>query len=148
MKEIQSPLFVSTDSDSESLEDDSEFDSDAYDNDNDSIASENLTPTEIEHEMVSRRNTHAHLHLPDTPRSLPFRSLGRSTDERLPPASTDPFAVNYRKKADWDEATKARWQKEWWFVEDVVEKYESVEHAEFTRPFDQFRVLIQVCLKC
>jgi len=141
MKTIQSPLFVSTDSDSDSdgLDGD-EFDSDSYDNDNDSIDSAALTPTEIEHETLSRRNTHIHLHLPNSPRSLKFRSLGKA--ERY--SSTDPFAENYRKKADWDEATKARWQREWGFVTDFIEKYESVEHAEFTRPFDQFRVLIQV----
>lgn len=144
MKSIQSPLFVSTDSDSDSEGiDGDEFDSDAYDNDNDSIDSAALTPTEIEQETLSRRNTQIHLDLPNSPRSLKFRSLGKQ-EERY--SSTDPFAANYRKTADWDEETKALWQREWGFVTDFIEKYESVEHAEFTRPFDQFRVLIQVSL--
>ena len=139
---IQSPLFVNTDSDSDSDElNEDEFDSDAYDNDNDSIDSAALTPTEIEHETQSRRNTHIHLHLPNSPRSLKFRSLGKPEERYW---STDPFAANYRKVADWDEETKARWQREWGFVTDFIEKYESEEHAEFTRPFDQFRVLIRV----
>ncbi|KAG9242288.1 hypothetical protein BJ878DRAFT_179417 [Calycina marina] len=142
MKSIQSPLFVSTDSDSDSdeVEDEKDFDSDAFDNDNDSIASESLTPTEIEQKMISKRNTHAHSHLSSTARSLPFRSLGRSEETH---SSSDPFAANYRKKVDVDDVAKERWRQEWHFVTDFLEKYESVEHAEFTRPFDQFRVLIQ-----
>jgi len=143
MYEIQSPLFVRTDSDLGSELNDEDFDSDNYDNDNDSLESEDLTPTEID-QTWSRRNTHTHLHIPDGSEKLPFGGFKRRESG---PSSTDPFASNYRKKADWDEETKERWQREWSFVTDVIEKYESVEHAEFTRPFDQFRILIQVCFR-
>lgn len=135
MNMLQSPLFVSTDTDSDS----DEFDSDNYDNDNDSIDSEDISPISSTASATSRPLS------PDIQISDGTETIAFIVDEKKETCwSTDPFAANYRKKADWDSDLKARWEKEWWFVEDVVEKYESVEHAEFTRPFDQFRVLLQV----
>jgi hypothetical protein len=133
---LQSPLFVSTDTDSDS---DSEFDSDNYDNDNDSIDSEEISPVSPT-EYVRPPS-------PDIQISDGTERVGFVVDENKETVwSTDPFAPNYRKRADWEPELKKKWEKEWGFVRDVVEKYESVEHAEFTRPFDQFRVLLQARL--
>lgn len=130
---LQSPLFVCTDFDSESKDED--FDSDDYDGDNDSINSDEISTAEPK-TPINQRSDHCNI-----PWNEP--DCKKETKEYFPP-STDPFAQNYRKKADWDEKRKERWQKEWAFVKDLVDKYESVEHAEFTRPFDQFRILLQV----
>jgi hypothetical protein len=135
MTQSQSPLFVRTDSDSSR----SSLDSANFDDDNNSIESE-----EIESGRGSRRQTvnryNTDIHISDGYETVNF-GIGIKSDE---PYSPDPFAINYRKTADWDATAKAKWQREWWFVPDLIEKYESVEHAEFTRPFDQFRVLLEV----
>ena len=131
--EIQSPLFVRTDSDSSR----SSLDTENFDDDNDSIDSEEIESGKARRPTIDRLNTD--IHISDGYETVNF-GLGVKSDDTY---SADPFAINYRKKADWDPATRAQWQREWWFVPDLVEKYESVEHAEFTRPFDQFRVLLQ-----
>lgn len=132
--EIQSPLFVRTDSDSTV----SSLDTENFDGDNDSIDSEEIESGSVRRPTVNRLDTD--IHISDGYETVNF-GLGLKSEETY---STDPFAINYRKKADWDPATKAQWQREWGFIPDLIEKYESVEHAEFTRPFDQFRVLLQV----
>jgi hypothetical protein len=132
--EIESPLFVRTDSDSTM----SSLDTENFDDDNDSINSEEIESGSVRRPTVNRLNTD--IHISDGYETVNF-GLGLKSEETY---STDPCAINYRKKADWDPATKIQWQREWGFVPDLVEKYESVEHAEFTRPFDQFRVLLQV----
>jgi hypothetical protein len=134
---LQSPLFVCTDLESDS--DGDEFDSDNYDNDNDSIDSDDISTAEIE-------SPSSHERYPEIRISEGDDTPVFAVEKEDCPSSTDPFASNYRKKADWDPIVISRWEKEWSFVKDVVEKYESVEHAEFTRPFDQFRVLLQVSL--
>jgi hypothetical protein len=129
-------LFVRTDSDSTV----SSFDTENFDDDNDSINSEQIESGSLCRPTVNRLDTD--IHISDGYETVNF-GLGLKSEESY---STDPFAINYRKRADWDPATKAQWQREWGFIPDLVEKYESVEHAEFTRPFDQFRVLLQVRL--
>lgn len=129
---MQSPLFVRTDSDSSSL------DTDNFDDDNGSLDSEEIESGNIRRPTINRLNTD--IHISDGYETVNF-GLGVKCEEQYSP---DPFAINYRKKTDWDPATKAKWLQEWWFVPDLVEKYESIEHAEFTRPFDQFRVILQV----
>lgn len=131
--EIQSPLFVRTDSDSSR----SSLDTENFDDDNDSIDSEEIESGNVRRPTIDRLNTD--IHISDGYETVNF-GLGVKSDDTY---STDPFAINYRKRADWDPATRAQWQRDWWFVPDLIEKYESVEHAEFTRPFDQFRVLLQ-----
>lgn len=139
--EIHSPLFVRTDSDSDSAS--GSLDTDNFDDDNDSIDSEDIKTGSVRR-PTDRRPTAKR---PNTDDFISDRNEtvnpgpGVKSDEEY---STDPFAINYRKKADWDPLTKARWRKEWHFVPNLIEKYESVEHAEFTRPFDQLRVLLQV----
>lgn len=134
---LQSPLFVSTDSDCDS----DEFDSDNYDCDNDSIDSEDISPVEIDDQIRNRLDPQVQI----LDGIETFVVVAQPKEEKDLPPSTNPFAANYRKKADWEPELKTRWEKEWGFVKDVTEKYESVEHAEFTRPYDQFRVLLQVC---
>lgn len=130
----QSPLLVRMDS---GLSSDDGFDSDNFDDDNNSIDSKDIEPAE------SRQTFRRHptdIQISDGYETVNF-GIAVKSDE---PYSPDPFAINYRKTTDWDAAAKAQWQREWWFVPNLIEKYESVEHAEFTRPFDQFRVLLQV----
>jgi hypothetical protein len=135
MAQSQSPLFVRTDSNSSR----SSLDSANFDDDNNSIESEEIeSGGGSRRQIVSRYNTD--IHISDGYETVNF-GIGIKSDE---PYSPDPFAINYRKTADWDTTAKAQWQREWWFVPDLIEKYESVEHAEFTRPFDQFRVLLEV----
>ncbi|KAH8591148.1 hypothetical protein B0O99DRAFT_633246 [Bisporella sp. PMI_857] len=134
---MQSPLFVRTDSElsSDTLSCDG-FSDTSYDDDNASLESEDLSPVSIDSTLVnSRRNTRVHF----SP-----QHATKDDDGEEEPCSTNPFAKNYRKKADWDDETRKRMEREWFFVEDFIEKYESSEHAEYTRPFDQFRVLISV----
>jgi len=132
---------VRTDSDSS----DDGFDSDGYDNDNDSLDSEDISPDGFRRQTITRHNTDIErFQITDGSETVNFK-LGWKREEEY---SADPFASNYRKVANWDEGTRKRWEKEWWFVKDVVEKYESVEHAEFTRPYDQFRVLLEVSVLC
>jgi hypothetical protein len=132
--DIQSPLFVRTDSDSSQ----SSLDTENFDDDNDSLDSEEIESGDIRRPTIDRLKTD--IHISDGYETVNF-GLGVKSDDTY---STDPFAIHYRKKADWDPATRAQWQREWWFVPNLVDKYESVEHAEFTRPFDQFRVLLEV----
>lgn len=117
------------------------FDSDGYDNDNDSLSSEDITPDGFRRQTISRHNTDiSRFQITDGSETVNFK-LGWKQEEDY---STDPFASNYRKVADWNDATRARFARVWNFVDNFIEKYESVEHAEFTRPYDQFRVLLQV----
>jgi hypothetical protein len=138
-----SPLFVRTDSDlSDSSSDD--FDerlcraSDDFDFDKDNDTIKDFEQGEVDGQPLSHVNSD--IVISDGTETVNFNFSSKSPE----PYSSDPFAINYRKTADWDEATKAKFQKEYWFIPDVLEKYQSVEHAEFTRPFDQFRVLLQV----
>ena len=134
---LNSPLFVSGHESDSSSDDDSEFDDENYDNDNDnlSINSDEIVSPEEYIRPLS----------PDIQISDGKEIVGFVVDENKETVwSTDPFAPNYRKRADWDAGLKQSWENEWGFVRDVVEKFESVEHAEFTRPFDQMRVLLQV----
>lgn len=142
----QSPLFVCTDSDSDDLS------SDGFDDDNSSVSSSDfdISPSEPPSRSPSpsqtrrpsfpqRQNTD--IEISDGTETVNFRIELKSKEQY----SDDPFAINYRKSmGEWGEKERERFRKEWWFVEDLVEKFESVEHSEFTRPFDQFRVILQV----
>ena len=137
----ESPLFVRTDSGLSN----SSFGSDRYDDDNDSLSSEDISPDGFRRQTISRHNTDiSRFQITDGSETVNFKLGFKQKDEEEEEYSDDPFAPNYRKRADWGDKERQRWEREWWFVKDVVEKYESVEHAEFTRPYDQFRVLLQV----
>lgn len=138
---LDSPLFTCTNVESDS--DENDLESADYDNDNSSIDSYDIESKEVQ--TPSSLETPSYLWIHDYSGDEPgISSAGEESEDGQGLPSTNPFAACYRKRADWDPVTRNKWAKDWWFVKDVVDKYESFEHAEFTRPFDQFRVRLQV----
>ncbi|KAF2786764.1 hypothetical protein K505DRAFT_330116 [Melanomma pulvis-pyrius CBS 109.77] len=68
-----------------------------------------------------------------------------TTTHEQQPYSSDPFAPNYRHICPWSEEDKAEWIATWPLPlrADYWQVYESAEHAEYTRPWDQLRVLLR-----
>ncbi|KAF2706266.1 hypothetical protein K504DRAFT_334712, partial [Pleomassaria siparia CBS 279.74] len=60
------------------------------------------------------------------------------------PYSSDPFSPNYRHICPWNEEKKADFIATWPLPlrADSFQVYESAEHAEHTRPWDQLLVLL------
>jgi len=89
-----------------------------------------------------------------SPSKPPARSTGTTPTEtattaakheQQQPYSSDPFAPNYRHICHWNEEEKAEWIATWPLPvrPDFWEVFESAEHAEHTRQFDQLRVLLR-----
>jgi hypothetical protein len=68
-----------------------------------------------------------------------------TTTHEQQPCSNDTFAPNYRHICPWDERERAEFIATWPLPlrADYFQVYESAEHAEHTRPWDQLYVLLR-----